>query len=263
WELSKKPVRVDMLIIKKSGETHIMNKIGHIFRKHNLIEYKSPDDELSIEVFYKTVGYAGLYIEQNSRGNSSIVSGECIELSLSFFRHRKPNKLFKSLKNLGAGIEKYSDGIYYVNGIINIPIQVVVIRELPPKEHIVLKALVKDLSDEEARAFIKNSQGYTSPDDRNNADAVMQVSISANRELYELLQEEFYMCEALMDLMKDKVEKRIEEQVKIRVEERVKESILTTLYDLVKKNLICIKDAVTQAGISESAFIAGLKKYSV
>ena len=68
WELSKKPVRVDMLIIKKSGETHIMNKIGHIFRKHNLIEYKSPDDELSIEVFYKTVGYAGLYIEQNSRG---------------------------------------------------------------------------------------------------------------------------------------------------------------------------------------------------
>lgn len=153
------------------------------------------------------------------------------------------------------------------------------IRELPPKEHIVLKALVKDLSDEEARAFIKNSQGYTSPDDKNNADAVMQVSISANRELYNLLQEEFYMCEALMELMKDKVdqrveeqvkqrveeqvEQRVEEQVKVRVAEQVKESILITLYDLVKKNLICIKDAATQAGISESAFIAGLKKYSV
>ncbi|MBR1861395.1 MAG: hypothetical protein IJ796_06010 [Lachnospiraceae bacterium] len=203
-----------------------------------------------------------------------------------------------SSKTPGAGIEKYSDGIYYVYGIINIPIQIVVIKELPPKEHIVLRALVKDLSDEEARAFIKNSQGYTSPDDRNNADAVMQVSISANRELYELLQEEFYMCEALMELMKDKVDQRVEEQVKQRVEEqlaqrveeqleqrveerleqrveerleqrveeqieeRTKERVLTTLYDLVKKNLLNIKDAAMQAGISESAFTAGLNKYS-
>ena len=42
--LSKKPMQIDIVIIKKLRERKIHKKIGHIFRGHNLIEYKSPDD---------------------------------------------------------------------------------------------------------------------------------------------------------------------------------------------------------------------------
>ena len=37
------------------------NEIGTIFRGHNVIEYKSPDDGMTIDDFFKTLGYACLY----------------------------------------------------------------------------------------------------------------------------------------------------------------------------------------------------------
>ncbi len=48
---------MDLLIIKKPANVQIENEIGHIFKKYNVVEYKSPDDSLSIDDFYKTTGY--------------------------------------------------------------------------------------------------------------------------------------------------------------------------------------------------------------
>ena len=47
-QLSKEPLRMDLLIIKKRKETVIDNQIGSIFRTHNIIEFKSPRDGLTI-----------------------------------------------------------------------------------------------------------------------------------------------------------------------------------------------------------------------
>ena len=61
YELSKKPMRIDTLIVKKMTDSPVRKNIGRIFRKHNLIEYKSPGDYLSINDFYKVYGYACFY----------------------------------------------------------------------------------------------------------------------------------------------------------------------------------------------------------
>lgn len=61
YNLNKEPIRMDMLIIKKLADVRIKNELGHIFKKYNVVEYKSPDDALSIDDYYKTVGYACLY----------------------------------------------------------------------------------------------------------------------------------------------------------------------------------------------------------
>ena len=61
------------------------------------------------------------------------------------------------------------------------------------------------------------------------------------------------MCEALRDLMKDEIEKDV---LNAR-----KDGIITTLYDLIKKGLISIEDAATQAQMSVPAFTAEMKKY--
>lgn len=61
YSLSKEPLRADLLVIKKMTDAVIENEIGKIFRKYNMIEYKSPGDGLSIDDYYKTVGYACLY----------------------------------------------------------------------------------------------------------------------------------------------------------------------------------------------------------
>lgn len=47
--LSKKPMQIDVLIIKKCTDDVIHKNIGRIFRKYNIIEYKSPDDYVTIQ----------------------------------------------------------------------------------------------------------------------------------------------------------------------------------------------------------------------
>lgn len=62
YNLSKEPVRIDLLVIKNREEAPILkNEIGHIMRKYNVLEYKGPGDDMSIDTFYKTLGYACLY----------------------------------------------------------------------------------------------------------------------------------------------------------------------------------------------------------
>lgn len=47
--------------MKKLKETTIKKSIAKLFRNHNIIEYKAPDDYLSINDFYKVYGYACIY----------------------------------------------------------------------------------------------------------------------------------------------------------------------------------------------------------
>ena len=46
YNLSKKPLQIDLLIIEKLKDVKIQNEIGKLFRKYNIIEYKSPEDGL-------------------------------------------------------------------------------------------------------------------------------------------------------------------------------------------------------------------------
>ena len=51
YNLSKEPIRIDLLIIKEGSTGQIKNEIGHIMRMYNVIEYKSPEDALTIDDF--------------------------------------------------------------------------------------------------------------------------------------------------------------------------------------------------------------------
>lgn len=59
--LSKKPMQIDELIIKVKDNEKVQKNIGKIFRKYNIIDYKSPDDYLTINDFYKVYGYSCFY----------------------------------------------------------------------------------------------------------------------------------------------------------------------------------------------------------
>ncbi|MGN0340945.1 MAG: hypothetical protein ACI4D0_10685, partial [Lachnospira sp.] len=62
YNLSKEPIRIDLLISRKDGNfRRFNNEIGHIMKSYNIIEYKSPEDSLNIDDYYKTIGYASLY----------------------------------------------------------------------------------------------------------------------------------------------------------------------------------------------------------
>lgn len=74
-QLGTKPKEIDVLIIKKNSSDRIRKNIGRIFRKHNILEYKSPDDYFSVDDFYKTYGYACFY-KSNVSGVDGIKAEE-------------------------------------------------------------------------------------------------------------------------------------------------------------------------------------------
>ncbi len=206
FKLGKEPIRMDLLIIKKLTDIRIENELGHIFKKYNVVEYKSPDDALSIDDYYKTVGYACLY-----KGLGETVDQiPAHELTVSIFRESYPRQMFRAMKNLGMEIKERYPGIYYISGgQFLFDTQVVVTRQLGQETHQTLRVLSKHVEEEDVRGFVGRAMRVSKSGERNNIDAVLQASVSANKEIYEAIRRrDKVMCEALRELMKEDFEKQ-------------------------------------------------------
>ena len=206
YNLSKEPLRVDLLVVRRLADVQVKNEIGHIFRQYNIVEYKSPGDGLSIDTFYKTVGYACFYKGLGKTEDAIPIQ----EMSISFFREAYPGKLFTKLESLGMEIKNPYPGIYYIRQWRAMPdIQIVVTGVVDPEKHPALRVLSRNVKEEDARAFVQEASKLTEPEDRNNVDAVLDASVAANRELYETIRrDDPFMCEALRELMKDEIAER-------------------------------------------------------
>ena len=205
YNLSKEPIRIDLLIIKEGSTGQIKNEIGHIMRTYNVIEYKSPEDALTIDDFYKTIGYACLY-----KGYGEYVDAVPInELTISIFREARPEKMFLTLQKYGHKIEERYPGIYYVTEHLPFPAQIIVTQELEPREHRSLRILSNHAKKEDVEEFLKEVEKMNTPRERQNVEAVLQVSVKANDELYREIRRDANMCDALRELMKDDIEREV------------------------------------------------------
>ena len=66
-QLGEEPIRLDFLIIKKNPGVVLTDPIGKFFEAVNIFEYKSPEDGLSIDDFYKAIGYSFIYKGYNRK----------------------------------------------------------------------------------------------------------------------------------------------------------------------------------------------------
>jgi len=231
-ELSREPLKMDLLIIKKNKGTVIQNQIGEIFREHNVFEYKSPEDGLTIDDYYKTVGYAYLYKGLGKTVNEIPSS----ELTVTIVWDAKPVAFFKEVELAGGNIEEKYPGVYRISGLVNIPTQFVLTKSLDRKLHISLRLLTKHLTEEDAARFIEMASKFTEPGDPHNADALLQVSISANKEVYEnMKRRDPLMCQALKELMKDEImEERQDERRRVATD-MLKENMPLSMIEKISK----------------------------
>ena len=84
--------------------------------------------------------------------------------------------------------------------------RVVVTQELEPGEHRSLRILSNHAKKEDIEEFLRNVEEMNTPRDRQNVEAVLQVSVRANDELYREIRRDANMCDALRELMKDDLE---------------------------------------------------------
>ena len=191
--LTKKPMQIDVLV-KNDKHVKIQKNIGRIFRQYNIIEYKSPKDDLNIDDFYKTYAYACIY----KSDTEAVDRIQATELTISFVCYHYPRAMLNKLeRDRGITVESVDDGIYYLLGDA-IPIQLIVVPALSKENNYWLNNLRNDLkSGGEIRRFIelyeknKNSKLYQAL-----ADTIMRAN-------WKEVKEERKMCEALKELFAD------------------------------------------------------------
>lgn len=143
-ELTHEPLKIDVVIIKKLENIAIDKSIGHILRKYNIFEYKSPRDYISIDDYYKVKAYAYLYKVISEKTNS--IDIEEITITLTSTKH--PKKLLDYLRTKGISVDRKDSGIYYI-GNTDICTQLIVTKELPDKGAEYLKLLQIEHKDKE------------------------------------------------------------------------------------------------------------------
>lgn len=179
-QLGTKPKQIDVIVLKKNDNYQIRKNIGRIFRKFNIIEYKSPTDYLSIDDFYNGYAYAYLY----KIDTATVDERKIRDITLTFATTQYPQKLIKHLEWVQCyKIRNVSPGIYYICGDI-IPIQIVVLSQLPLEENLWLRVLSNKLDDPEI--IDRMLQEYEQHRDNPLYSSIVEIVVQANQLSYDL-----------------------------------------------------------------------------
>ncbi len=141
---TKSNYRMDLLVINKISDVPLNhNPISKIFSTYNIFEIKGIHSTLTSDAYYKTQGYAGLFI--NSYGKTNQLSRK--DVTLSFITRKYPRKLIHHLtKDCKLPIVKTSPGVYYIDKEMY-RTQIIITSELAPKDNLYLRCLTNQLSD--------------------------------------------------------------------------------------------------------------------
>lgn len=234
--LGTKPMQLDVLIIKKDSKRRIRKNIGRIFRRHNIVEYKSPTDSLSVDDFFKVYGYACFYKADTRRVNE--IKAE--ELTITFVCLRYPRELCNYLEHtLHREITSAGEGIYYISDQV-FPIQLLVQKRLSEEENFWLKNLTNDLKEKQKAEQLLVE--YKKHESDMLYRSVMNIIVRANRERLEVSD----MCEALDELLEFHYKRKLQAEW----EEGKAEGRLELILSLVRDKLLSTEEAAKRADMT-------------
>ena len=122
YPLYSKPLRLDNIVIKTEPGLRIDKNIARHFLGHNIVEYKSYNDSLTVSKYHKAIAYAHLYPEASKAGYRDV--------TLTFICTRHPRELLKDLRSSGVyDVTEPYGGIYAVEGE-RFPVRIIEVKRL-------------------------------------------------------------------------------------------------------------------------------------
>lgn len=199
--LTKKPLLIDLLVIKKEVDEKIDNPIGSIFRRWNVMEYKSPTDYVSLDDFYKVGAYA--YLLKADADTADEIKFE--DITISFVSNTIAENLFEHLETQRKYVKTtYVKGIYYFQKEGDIPVQFIIPKELGEK-HKWLAGLTNKISKEMLHSLVKD---YKEKEKNEYKEAVLDAILKANHELLRQIKEEedMTMSKEVLEIFRPEIE---------------------------------------------------------
>lgn len=235
FNLTRKPLQIDALIIHKKPEVKIRKNIGRIFRVHNIVEYKSPDDHFTIEDFNKVLAYACIY--QSNTDKTLEIHPQ--DITITCVINHYPRNLFKLLSEQYGRkhfyVRQMYAGIYYLSGL-PFPTQILVTHQLSPDENLWLSRLRSDLDAEKDRDVLLRA--YYGKDHIPRYSTFMDVVVRANISCFK---GGTNMCNAILELVEDTLLERKQEGIKEGIKQGVIQGRCLMLIEQVCQKILLHK----------------------
>lgn len=219
--LNRKPLEIDLLVIKKEPYEEIHNEIGKLFRGHNIMEYKSPSDTININTLYKVTSYACLY-KSYETATETVKEND---ITISIVRETKPEKLFKYFKENNVEVTMPYKGIYYVNWIPLFPIQIIATRELEQDKHMWIKALTDKMEKEDMEKLIEKSSEISNEHEKELVESILEVTLKANSSVAEKLIGDVKMGEMILKIVQPLILEKEKKAKTEGIQEGIQEGI--------------------------------------
>ncbi len=219
--LNRKPLEIDLLVIKKEPYEEIHNEIGKLFRGHNIMEYKSPSDTININTLYKVTSYACLYKSYETVTETVKEN----DITISIVRETKPEKLFKYFKENNVEVTMPYKGIYYVNWIPLFPIQIIATRELEQDKHMWIKALTDKMEKEDMEKLIEKSSEISNEHEKELVESILEVTLKANSSVAEKLIGDVKMGEMILKIVQPLILEKEKKAKTEGIQEGIQEGI--------------------------------------
>ncbi|MBQ9438173.1 MAG: hypothetical protein IJU50_07550 [Lachnospiraceae bacterium] len=238
--LGAMPPRADFVVVEEDDVIDLGLAVFSFFRKYNILEFKSPDDELSESVLWKAVGYTGFFISHYKAPAKAI--------TLTLIRGAKPVKLFKKLG--GCVKADAVKGIYHIgNWKVDFPIQVVVTAELEGKEYAAFRTISKKPSLDDIQLIMGTAEKEADPEMKALLREFLEMLSRLDSEaLEEAKRREPDMARTWRDIF------GVNEEINTAVNTAVENDRRTNLYVYVQDGDMMLENAARRAGITTDQF---------
>ncbi len=247
YNLNTKPLQIDLLIIKKLKSIELKNQIGKLFRTHNIVEYKSPDDSMNTNTFFKVLSYAYLYKTHEKHVNDIKLE----DITLTMVRHSYPRDLLRWFRQNGYQVTETYPGIYYIVKEGCFPTQVIVSKKLSPENQKWLTVLCPNLTQADLERTLNQLNNLTDNAEKIYGDSVWQVTMTENKTLINQQKGDSKMCEAMREFfapeLKEATERGMERGINNNAKENARSLFLNgASYELVRASIKSLSDEVLQ-----------------
>lgn len=234
-EIGVIPPRTDFVIMVEDEEVVFDKAIFKMFRKINILEYKNPYDSLNERVIRKVCGYANLYIgvaeHEGDRPSDQV--------TITIFRAVKNPELFAKMEQEGKLVRDDVPGIYHVNGIVDLPFQIIITGELEGDEYAAYRALTDRAAEVDVERIIQEIGKEKDDSLKEYYGVLIKLIIEKNPQFIEVVRRDSAMEDVLMEIVKEKVDEKVNEK-----EQETKSLDISSLMTNLKLTLEQAMDAL-------------------
>lgn len=239
--ITRKPLQMDLLIVKKLTKNgvpvELSSSIGKMFSVYNIIEYKSPDDELGIDAFFQAYTYACYYKSSADRENER----KDRDITVILVKQRYPLSLARYLESRGCVITEKLPGISTVSGSQFFNIVIFTTGRMSPENNMWLNALRGNMERENYGRLARESSRLKGKA-AEYGEAVLSVVDKANFKQVKEWKEDEDMASLLYEARTEGMQQGIQEGMQ--------QGIKQVVIGMLKANKLSVNEIAMYSGLS-------------